>query len=322
MDTRLIEYKHGTPFYPVNFPPNEAEGILIEDIQLDYLINLINSQNIKSAYICNLCDFSFLNNTKSLEHLSFEFKVLPKYYSRLKQSKSKYIMEYDITPVYKLERLKSLSVIDLEQPNITTKIKFDLGGFQHLEKFSGDNKFITNIGCAKKLRTLRLNSYSNSSLKELACLSNLDSLELNSSRVVSLEGIEDLNNLQCLYLYNNRSLENVEMLKHTKKLKALRIENSSKIMNFDFIKKLENLELLELSGSNSINNLDFIKELPNLQTFIFNINVEDGNLSPCMSLNYVYSERNRKHYNIKDSKLPKNKYLRGNEDIELWRRLE
>jgi hypothetical protein len=51
------------------------------------------------------------------------------------------------------------------------------------------------------------------------------------------------------------------------------------------------------------------------------MNVLDGNLTPCLDLSYVYSARSRKHYNLKDSKLPKGEYVRGNEDIDEWRRI-
>ena len=59
-----------------------------------------------------------------------------------------------------------------------------------------------------------------------------------------------------------------------------------------------------------------------LKTFVFSVNVRDGDLSPALNLSYVYSEKNRKHYNLKDKDLPKGKYVRGNENIDEWRRLE
>ena len=62
--------------------------------------------------------------------------------------------------------------------------------------------------------------------------------------------------------------------------------------------------------------------MKNLKTFIFDMNVLDGDLTPCLGLSYVYSEKNRKHYNVKDKDMPRGKYVRGNEDIELWRRFE
>ena len=85
---------------------------------------------------------------------------------------------------------------------------------------------------------------------------------------------------------------------------------------------MDNLELLELSGSNVLPNLDFVKTMVKLKTFVFNMNVLNGDLSPCLNLSYVFSEKNRKHYNLKEKDLPKGIYVRGNEDIEQWRRWE
>ena len=59
-----------------------------------------------------------------------------------------------------------------------------------------------------------------------------------------------------------------------------------------------------------------------LKTFIFNMNVKDGDLTPCLDLSYACSKKDRKHYNLKDTELPKTQYVRGNETIEKWRRLE
>ena len=35
------------------------------------------------------------------------------------------------------------------------------------------------------------------------------------------------------------------------------------------------------------------------------MNVLDGDLTPCMKIPYVYCERNRKHYNLKNKDLPR-----------------
>ena len=52
------------------------------------------------------------------------------------------------------------------------------------------------------------------------------------------------------------------------------------------------------------------------------MDVLNGDLTPCLNLSYVYSEKDRRHFNLKDKDLPKTNYARGNEDIEEWRRLE
>lgn len=68
---------------------------------------------------------------------------------------------------------------------------------------------------------------------------------------------------------------------------------------FFCIGKLVNLRHLELTGRNEISSLSFLNQMPQIQTFLFSVNVLDGDLTPCMKIPYVYCERNRKHYNLK-----------------------
>ena len=151
----------------------------------------------------------------------------------------------------------------------------------------------------------------------------LDTLTVIQCNIKTLEGIQKSQKMQCLYLYYNRSLQDITALQKVKKtLRALRVENCPKIDDFSVLGELEDLELLELDGSNELSNLSFLKTMKNLKTFVFNMNVKNGDLSPCLDLSYVYSEKNRKHYNLKDTDLPKGQYVHGNETIEAWRRLE
>ena len=42
MDRGIIQYIQEMPFYPVTFPANEADGLVLEDLQLQKLIDLNN----------------------------------------------------------------------------------------------------------------------------------------------------------------------------------------------------------------------------------------------------------------------------------------
>ena len=106
-----------------------------------------------------------------------------------------------------------------------------------------------------------------------------------------------------------------------KTLRALRIKNCPRISDFSVLSQLENLEHLILEGKNKLPSLSFIKELPNLKTLIFDMEIEDGDLQPCMDLSYVYCCRVRRHYNLKEKDLPKGTYYWGNDNIEPWRRV-
>lgn len=44
-----------------------------------------------------------------------------------------------------------------------------------------------------------------------------------------------------------------------------------------------------------------------------------GYSDECLNLSWAYSERNRKCYNLRDSDLPKRKFVTGTEGIEDWR---
>jgi len=158
-------------------------------------------------------------------------------------------------------------------------------------------------------------------LQEFSKLKELDTLELSVCKIKSLSGCEELKKLQCLYLPYNRSLSDISSLKEVKNsLKALRIDTCSRIKDFSVLRELENLQLLELCGSNEVPDIYFIKKMKYLKTFVFN--VLNGDLKPCLDLQYVAIERCRRHYNVKEKDLPQGEYVRGNEDIELWRRFE
>ena len=249
--------------------------------------------------------------------------TLDKICTLLKQQGKKLIREYDVSTFYYLRDLKSLSIIDLEEPYITSKIKFDLSRFPVLEYYSGESRYVEKIQEACNLKTIRLNDYEYETLSEIAMLENIDTLEFNSSKLKSLDGCNGLKRLQCLYLCYNRSLVDISALESVKhSLKALRIENCGKIADFSVLEKLENLEALVLVGSNVIPNLSFLEKMKKLKTFTFTMEVEDGDLTPCLKLQYACCAKGRKNYNLKDAKLPKGEYVRGNENIEIWRRFE
>ena len=62
------------------------------------------------------------------------------------------------------------------------------------------------------------------------------------------------------------------------------LDSYIKYINERRLEELENLETLYLEGNNSIPNLKFLDKLKNLQVFGFDVNVEDGDLSPCLRL--------------------------------------
>lgn len=317
-------FRKGFAFTAITHPGNVYDAIIIRSPEnalcsslkpslslctLEEHIDFINQHKIEKALIIAE-NIEFLTRCPTLKYL----KIIPA------DSASN---DFDYSPLYKMPQIKSLQCSTVYGAREEFSTDIDCTRIHGIENIHVTNSRYRNFNAVDTLKSLGLSQYSKDDLDNAFASSKLDTLSIFSSKIKTLNGVQRSSRLQCLYLYYNRLLENIATLHEVRKtLRALRIENCPKIDDFSVLAELENLELLELSGNNTLPNLDFIKCMKNLKTFVFSMNVLDGNLSPCLELSYVYSEKNRKHYNLKDVELPKGQYVRGNEDIEVWRRLE
>lgn len=318
--------REGYEFKPLTYPANIYDAIVIRNprnTQYNYRIPInehsllehiefINKHKLKKAYlVCN--DLSFITQCPTLKYIS----VIPA---------DSADDNFDFSPLYGMPEIKSLGCQNLYGSREQYLSEIDYSRIHGLIDLGVSfNKGTLNYNKVETLKSLAMSAFKgkNRDLTDLFCSKELDTLRLIQCGIYSLNGIETSRKMQCLYLHYNRSLSDISALRKVNRtLKALRIENCPKINDFSVLSELENLELLELSGSNELPDLSFLKKMKNLKTFIFNMNVKDGDLTPCLGLSYVYSEKNRKHYNLKDTDLPKAHYVRGNETIEEWRRLE
>lgn len=279
---------------------------------IEEYIEIIRKESIEKAIII-LDNISFITKCPSLKY----FDIIPS-----NQAGD----NFDFSPLYELSEIKSLQCQNNYGDRGQYLSEIDYSKMNGLQSLSVNvNKKTLNFNIIPTLKSFLIGGLcgKNYDLTDLFGSKNIDTIMLMQCKMRSLNGIETTGKLQCLYLYYNRSLKDISALCKVKKtLKALRIENCPKIEDFSVLGELENLELLELTGSNVLPNLDFIKTMKNLKTFICNMNVLDGDLTPCLNLSYVYVEPIRRHYNLKDADLPKGEYVRGNENIEEWRRLE
>lgn len=279
----------------------------------DY-VHYINDNRIQKAKVIAY-DINFLKRCNTLKYLS----VTPR-----SQDNS----ELDYSPLYDMPEIRSLSCISKYGDQEQYLSRIDYSKITSLVDLGVQvTKGTVNFNIIPTLKSLHVSDFrgKNRDLTDLFVSLQLDSLRMIQCGITSLKGIETSKKIQCLYLHYNRSLSDISSLSSAKKtLKALNIECCPKIKDFSVLAELENLELLRLSGGNELPNLDFLKSMKNLKTFTFSMNVIDGDLSLCKNIPYVYSKRNRKHYNIKDKDLSKDKarFRRGNEDIEEWRRWE
>lgn len=327
-DSRILANRYilrnGFPFTAITHPANVYDAIVVKYPQdvlcfssrikgsshsLKEQVEFINRYRIEKALIIAE-NIDFITMCPTLKHL----RIIPADSS---------INEFDYSPLYKMSQIKSLQCSTVYGFREEFSTCIDCAKINGLEDIHIANFRYKNFNTIETLKGLSLSNYEKRDMSEAFSSSILDTLSVFQSKIITLEGIQKSQKMQCLYLYYNRSLQDISALKKVKRtLRALRIENCPKINDFSVLGELENLELLELSGRNELPSLSFLKKMKNLKTFIFNMNVKDGDLTPCLDLSYVYSEKNRKHYNLRDTELPKTQYVRGNETIEKWRRLE
>lgn len=311
----LTEKNNGFEFTSFVYPFNRKNALYITDADPRSILmysEYINSHSIEQAEI-HLPSLDILYKCRNLKFL----KIIPSIDSA---------DNYDFSPIYELDTVMYLQCNTGYGGRLSYNGEIDYLRVNGLEFLSVvDDKYNINYNRIETLKSLSIGEYKPKSrdLTELFSSKTLDTLWMMKAQIKSLVGIDQSNKMQCVYLHRSPMLENINSLsKVSKTLKALRIEKCPKIRDFSVLAELKNLELLELSGSNVLPDLGFLKSMKNLKTFIFDMNVLDGNLSNCLGLSYVYSEKSRKHYNLADKDLPKGIYVRGNENIEEWRRLE
>lgn len=292
-DTLIVRHPYDAPY---------MGSLLKSKKTLEEHINFINKHKLEKVLIIS-DNVEFITKCPTLKYIQVSPSVPQD--------------NFDYSPLYKMPCIKSLNYMMSYGKNQI----IDYSKIKGLEDIHIKNKYQVNYEQIETLRTLAITDYQEEDVSKLFKSSILDTLIIFTSKIKSLKGIDNSQKVQCLYLVNNRNLEDIsELDKINKTLKSLTIENSSKLIDFSVLNKLTNLEYLKIIGNNKIKNLEFIKELKNLKTLILGIEVEDGDLSICLNLSYVYI-KGRKHYNLKDKDLPKGKFIRGNEDIEAWRQI-
>lgn len=316
-------FRNGMPFTAIGYPGNVYDAVVVKypknipismrsygsSLSLEEQIAFINQYKLEKILIIAE-SIDFIKQCPSLKHI----RIVPADSSN---------NGFDYSPLYEMPQIKSVQCSTKYGNKNQLSTQIDCARIPGLESIHVTDAGYKNYNTVKTLKSFGLTGYPDVDFSNAFCSPVLDTFSVFQSKIKTLDGIQKSSKMQCLYLYYNRSLQDISALREVKKtLRALRIENCPKISDFSVLGELENLELLELSGSNELPNLTFLKSMKSLKTFTFSMNVLDGDLSPCKALSYVFSERNRKHYNLKDSDLPKKQYVRGNESIESWRRLE
>lgn len=279
----------------VRFPSDACVShplLSVSEKTLDEHIRLINRYHLeKVIVICN--DLSFIRECPSIRDIS----VFPADDSG---------ENFDYSPIYQLPNLRKVNFRTVYGQNEQYKCTVDYSKIPGLTEICAANEGHIGYETVQSLEALWIsNSKQHKNLEKISSSSNLQSVTCIQCNIQTLRGIGNYQKLEKLALFHNRSLLDISALNNVAvSLKMLCIENCPKIKDFSVLDSLINLEHLHLYGNNLLRNLEFLKNMPKLKTFCFTMNVEDGDLSHCMSIPYV-SCKNRKHFNLKDSQLPK-----------------
>ena len=204
------------------------------------------------------------------------------------------IIELDCKTVYgNLEQFST--TIDYSRVNGLKKVSVrNVGHLNYFNVLTLEYLHISNLPQMKDLQSI-------------ASLCNLKSLDIVQCGIQSLNGIESLTMLKRLDIAYCRKLHDVSalcFLGHT--LNQLDIENCHKIEDFNFLYQMTSLSRLCLDGKNNLQDLYFLEQMINLKELILWMNVLNGDITPCIGVPYV-NLANRKHYNMKNSDLSKNR---------------
>ncbi len=260
---------------------------------LEEHIAIINQYQLKKA--CIIAEnIDFLVCCPSLEYL----EIIPARTAR---------EDFDYSPLYRMQKIRTLCVDteygDYDKQNITS---IDYSRINGLEEITIRGKGHKNYNKIDTVKTIQFYNHKMTDLTVLKHCRSLKSLGFMNTGIKSVDGIEELKDLQLLDLDHERALSDMSSLfEVSQNLKVLSIECCPKIRDFSFLEKMRNLEFLTLNGSNKIPDLEFLKKMPKLKMFIFSMEVENGNLEPCLHIPYVSCNKNRKSYNLKDKDLPK-----------------
>jgi protein phosphatase 1 regulatory subunit 7 len=267
--------------------------IIVEEDRLDQYIDYINDKYIKHVSISPTLgyklkeDIDFISRCPDIEYLSITTPFIK-----------------DYSPLHNLMHLRSLH---LDIPNA----KVDLARIPNIEEFS-TSRFINilNLDKCKKLKDLGITYYNpkNRNMDELATLENLINLGVVRSRIESLKGLGNLHRLKHIFLYNFPNLRCLDELENISgNLIVLRFVGCKRIENFEYVSCLKQLKVLAFDNCGDIPNIKFIKQMPELKAFVFvDSNIVDGDLSPCIGLEFV-GFLNKRHYSHKRDGFPTNK---------------
>lgn len=270
-----------------------APVILHSRKTLEEHIAYIQTHRLKKAMVIAE-DIDFLRQCPSLEYLW----VIPALSAET----------FDFSPLYDLPNLRWLRCETVFGPKEDRHAVIDYSCMEHLEILQASGaKGHNHIDALKELKVLycEQGQPAGPSLQGAFDGAALQKLIVCQSPIRSLDGLEEAPQLHSLDLSYCRRLQDISALSFVgSSLRELSIERCGKIKDFSPLSNLHHLEHLRLVGSNRLSDLHFIRHMPRLQSFVFRMNVSDGDFSMCLNIPHV-SIQNRAHYSHKDQDFSK-----------------
>lgn len=201
--------------------------------------------------------------------------------------------KFDLKHLKKLKSLRFLSIDDIDED-------VDFSEFSELEELKAHyHKKIKFFEKSPKMKRFYLRKYNSNSKScvELPNFPNLDTLELIQSSITSLDGISKypkLKNISFSYCPKLTDISAVSSLSP----EFLEFDRCKNISNHAVVENITSLKKLKFVNCGSTSSIKFIDNLSNLRTFCFgDTNVEDGNIEPCIRLNFAgfVSKRHYSH---------------------------
>ena len=257
-------------------------------------IQFINQYKLERAIVIAE-DISFITRCPSLQYLN----IIPADTAPDK---------FDYSPLYNMPCIKHLSCTTAYGgPREHLSTTLDYSRIHGLTNIHVSGKGHLNYHIVDTLGELDISKDKyHMDLTSLCSSSRLKQLRIFQCAIQSLQGIDHLDDLQELNLEHLRSLHDISPLSSAAdSLHALTIENCPKITDFSVLERMVNLEHLCLLGSNTLPDLQHLNNMKRLKTFSFSMNVQNGDLTPCLNVPFACSLKNRKHYNLRDTDLPK-----------------
>ena len=225
--------------------------------------------------------------------------------------------ELDFSPLYALPNVEYIGIAGPDGSlSGAPAIHIDFTRFPVLKSVSVSTNDVYNYHLVPTLEKLRhANDKLHRDLTEISCSPYLKLLDLLCCSTKSLEGAQSFP-LQQVTLSYLRGLEDISALSGcADTLRSLSIDHCGRVKDFSCLHDLHNLECLHLEGGQVLPDLSFLRKMPKLRVFTFSMIVEDGDLTPCLDVPYVYCSKIKRHYNLKDKDMPRNKDAFGFELI-------